>query len=231
MKLIPNDSKQWKSSSINKKYLFNSGSKKSTFRVLNNTHHLTSYFKNEVLNTSNTKSQKRVYEGETAILKRKVLDLKCKLSRLQGERGRNTELKNRLAELQKQKYEEENRNRNEIDQLMRKLCNLKGQREEQKTKLLRLEMQKEIKDQDLKKMEELVNAKEEELEDLQEKRSCLNKNKNQLLGEKDSQEKEIYLIREECNTIDLNSAKLMRQLRDVESKKKKALTQTNRIQV
>ena len=199
------------------------------FRTLNNTHHLTSYFKNGILQNKSQSSSIR--PGENSVLKRRLLDLKCKLSRLQGEKAKKQELEQRLSELQNLKNVEERKSRAEIDKMMRNLSGLKGELEEQKMQLKRVELQRELKNQDLKKMEELVNAKEEELEELQEKGEEQNERKNSLLGERDSLEKEIYLMKQEGHRLDLECGKLIKELKSTESKHKKMLNQTERVQV
>lgn len=231
MKKISNNSPQWKSSPKNSQNLLNSDSKKSIFRTLNNTHHLTSYFKNGILQNKNIKPQSRSQAGENSNLKRRLLDLKCKLSRLQGEKAKKRELEQRLSELQNLKNEEEKNNRAEIDKLMRSLSGLKGELEEQKMQIKRVELQKNLKNQDLKKMEELVNAKEEELEELQQRGDSQSLKKNRLLGERDSLGKEGDLLRQESARLDLESGKLERELRETQGKHKTILNQTGRIQV
>ena len=231
MKISSNNSNQWNSATQNKSKLMNSGSNKSLFKTLNNSYHLSSYFKNGLMQTSQVKANNGVPESGLSVLKRKVLDLKCKLSGLQGERAKKAELETKLDQLQQKKQKEEAKNRAEIEELMRSLSSLKGDLEEQKTRLQRAELKKEIKSQDLKKMEELVSAKEEELEELQAKRVGESKKMNDLLAEKDSLEKEAFLLKEEANRLDLESARLARLLREAQARQKVALEQTERIQV
>jgi chromosome segregation ATPase len=189
-----------------------------------------SYLKNGLNNTASTKLNNRIPENGLSTLKRKVLDLKVKLSSLQGERARKEELESRLTHLQQKKRKEETAQRNELEQLMRTLSALKGDLEEQKTRIQRMELKKEMKTQDLKKMEELIYAKEEELSDLQAKCVEDSKLKNELLAERDSLEKEMFLINEEGNKIDIETVRLERDLREAQARQKILIEQTERVQ-
>jgi chromosome segregation ATPase len=230
MNQSPRKSSQWKTNSQNPSMMRNSTSNKSLFKTLNNTHHLMSYLKNGLTLTQSGKGQKRIPDNGMSTLKRKVLDLKVKLSSLQGERARKDELESRLSHLQQKKRKEETDQRNELEQLMRTLSALKGDLAEQKTRLQRMELKREMKTQDLKKMEELIQAKGEELVDLKEKYTEECKLKNDLLAERDSLEKEMFLLNEESNKIDIESVRLERELREAQSRQKVALEQTERIQ-
>jgi chromosome segregation ATPase len=222
---------QWKSETQNKTYLKESKSNQSLLNSLNNTYHLHSYFKNGVSKDTNVKAKSHHMENGLSLLKRKVLDLKCKLSGLQKQRERKAELESRLEQLEKDKDAEERVTRKELDELMRGVSVLKGSVEEQKSQLQRLELKREIKTQDLNKIQELVEAKGEELEDLQERRAEASCKMNQELAQKDSLDKELYLLKEEGHRLELEAAGLDRQLREVCNRHKVALDQTERIQV
>lgn len=220
---------QWKSAPQNISNQKSTKNTSSLFNTLNNTVHLTSYFKNGL--SKNTIGKPIHGDEGNSTFKRRVLDLKCKLAALQSERTRKSELESKLADLEKQKQKEEREGRSELDELMRTLSHLKGELEEQKTRLTRAELKRDIKTQDLRKIEDLVAAKGEEKEDLSKRRGLESRRVNDLLAEKDSLEKEAFLTREEANRLDLEEARLDRQLREARARQKATLEQTERVQV
>ena len=150
---------------------------------------------------------------------------------MKSQRTRKSELESKLADLEKQKQKEEREGRSELDELMRTLSHLKGELEEQKTRLTRAQLKRDIKTQDLRKIEDLVAAKGEEKEDLSNRWGLECRRVYDLLAEKDSLEKEAFLTREEANRLDLEEARLDRQLGEARARQKATLEQTECVQV
>lgn len=227
-----NISSNLRSSSINKKSLFQrTSSNKSFFQALNNSDNLVSYIKNGFEQTMSAKRGNGPMGNNVSILKRRLLDLKCKFSALQGERTRKVQLQGKLKEVMKEKIDKENLNREETEGLMKNLSLLRGRLEEEKMILQKAKLTKEHKIQDIRKMEELVNAKGEELNELEAKRTEFRKKHNVLMSEKDSHEKEHFLLTEEVGRLELEGTRLDRHLKKSQANHKNALITTEKMQV
>ena len=208
-----------------------SNSQKSFFNNLDNTQNFVSYLKNGYNTKRQTSPNMDMSNQGLSDLKRRVLDLKCKLSSLQCERTKKIELETKLQRLLSTKNQKENMNRVELEALMRKLSTMKGNLEEEKTVLQRMRLKKEQKLQDAHKMEELLDAKSDELAQIKMKKDEFSKENNRLSGQKDSLEKEEFLLKEETSKLELDEARLQRQLAEKQIQHKNALAQTEKLQV
>lgn len=156
------------------------------------------------------------FSQSVSVLKKRVLDLKCKLSSLQSQKTRSNELKQEIKTLSASKYQKENMGVKNLEELMRKLSRLKGETEEQKMLLSRQKTVKEQKENDISKMEELIEAKNEEFLDIQNKVVEMKEHKNSLLANIDSNEKSVFLVGEEITKINLENIRLDRKLKEMD---------------
>lgn len=170
------------------------------------------------------------FTQSVSLLKKRVLELKCKLSALQSQKTLKEELKQKIRILQEKKSQIENTGVKNLENLMRQLSKLKGETEEEKMLLARQKNLKQQKENDIGKMEELIEAKNEELSEIQSKVSEFKNQKNSLLAEIDSNEKTVFLIGEETTKKNLESLRLERQLQEIEKENKRLLNNSEKIQ-
>lgn len=170
------------------------------------------------------------FSQSVSILKKRVLDLKCKLSSLQSEKTRSNELKQQIKTLSASKYQKENMGVKHLEELMRKLSRLKGETEEQKMLLSRQKTVKEQKENDISKMEELIEAKNEEFLEVQNKVMEMKEHKNSLLANIDSNEKSVFLIGEEITKVNLENVRLDRKLKELNKEHNRLQMMSEKIQ-
>lgn len=227
-------SENWRTSSQRRMRLDADSSHRNTFLKNHRTDNLARHLKNVFSGVSPNPTKQlptRNPSRQVSTLKRKILDLKCRLSGLKEESTKKIELEAKIQKMLRDRADREACNRKVSERLIQQLAVLKGETEEIRTRAVKMGQERAQKGEDLRKLEELLDTKNLEIQKMQQENISRRMELKELQAERDSKEKEEFLLQEEMRSLELEGARLECQLQDMRTKVIREDQQSSKMQV
>ena len=227
-------SENWRNSSQRRIRLDRESSHRNTFLNNHRTQNLARHLKNVFSSQTSRPNKAELVSNpskQVSTLKRRILDLKCRLSSLKEETTKKGELESKIQKMLEGRAERESNHRRVTEKLIRDLAVLKGETEEVRTRGVKAGEERQQKADDLRKMEELLDVKNLEIQRLQQENVRRRMELKELEAERDSKEKEEFLIQEEMRSLELDEARLESQLQELRAKIAREAHQSSKMQV